>query len=119
MALKDDIINKVAGRTELNKEVVEAIVAHQFTSVLEKMTTEYSIELSGFGTFLFLPIKAKRITNILKETVESIPSPETPADRKKVENAKKDIISINNRLNHYNAKHKTNSGGVEECSDKE
>lgn len=116
MALKDNIIKKVAEKTELSTAVVEAVITHQFTALIEKMSTEHSVEISGFGKFLFLPAKAKRLVEGIDRLIEKAPPPTTPAEEKKLRSAKEDVEVIRQRLNQYNAKLKTDSRGVEKCN---
>jgi nucleoid DNA-binding protein len=118
MGLKENIIKKVAEKTEVEASIVESIITHQFASVVSRMSSEYSIEVSGFGKFLFLPAKAQRLVNSLEKNVAFPKEEMTPAEEKKFRADKEDVETIRKRLNEYNAKLKTNSGGVEECSDK-
>lgn len=53
MSDKDYLIRTLAVKLALNEKVIETVVNHQFTSAYEAMSTNHSIELSGFGKFLF------------------------------------------------------------------
>lgn len=50
---KEDIIKKVALDLDVNQDVVSKIISHQFDSASIATQTQNSIEISGFGKFLF------------------------------------------------------------------
>lgn len=60
MSTKDYLLRVMSVRTKIPLKTLEAVVNHQFQGMLEAMQTEYSVELSGFGKFLFNHKKAQK-----------------------------------------------------------
>lgn len=60
MSTKDYLLRVMSVRTKIPLKTLEAVVNHQFQGMLEAMHTEYSVELSGFGKFLFNHKKAQK-----------------------------------------------------------
>jgi len=60
LSVKQFIIRNMAVSSMLPEKTIEAVVNHQFNSMLEAMKTVYSVELSGFGKFLFNSTKANK-----------------------------------------------------------
>ena len=42
------------------EKTIETVINHQFNSMIDATTSEHSVELSGFGKFLFNSKKAQR-----------------------------------------------------------
>lgn len=55
---KERIIRETSMKVGISERVVETIINHQFYSILEAMDTSHSIELCGFGNFMFNTNKA-------------------------------------------------------------
>ena len=53
LSVKDFLIRKMSVKLLIPEYTIEAIVTHQFQGALKAMTTNKSIEISGFGKFLF------------------------------------------------------------------
>lgn len=60
MSVKDFLIRKLAVKTLTSESVVEAVVNHQFHSLLDAMKSVSSVEVSGFGKFYFNQGRADR-----------------------------------------------------------
>lgn len=60
MSTKDYLLRVMSVRTKIPLKTLEAVVNHQFQGMLEAMQTNNSVELSGFGKFLFNHKKAKK-----------------------------------------------------------
>lgn len=60
MSTKDYLLRTMSVRTKIPLKTIESVVNHQFQGMLEAMQTEDSVELSGFGKFLFNHKKAKK-----------------------------------------------------------
>ena len=56
--IRDEIVTQISERLQLPTTIVEKVVAHQFKEVAKALTIYQSVEVSGFGTFLFLKNKA-------------------------------------------------------------
>jgi len=68
-------VNKVLIRTTsvklaINEQIVQKVVDYQFKSAHEAMGIHHTIELCGFGKFIFNNNKAKKKLVSLQKTVE-------------------------------------------------
>lgn len=111
--LKELIIKRIAVKMRINETTIDAVVNHQFKELIKSMATSNSIELSGFGTFLFLEKKAQAYLKAQKESLEKLGRGEKIKAGKTAEDLEKDIIYLENKLNHARAS-KTDSRRVEE-----
>lgn len=67
MSVKDYLIRKLAVKLMLNESVIEPIINHQFTEAQLAMRNNDSVEVSGFGRFIFNRTKAhKRMAQMLQ-----------------------------------------------------
>ena len=69
MPVKDWIVRNVAFDAGLREEIVNDIIDHQSLSAREAMDSNNSVELSGFGKFLF---SVKRANIVLEKTAKFI-----------------------------------------------
>lgn len=60
MSLKEFLIKKIALENNLPVRTVEAIINHEFLEAFKATTEHKSIEISGFGKFLFNEKKAQK-----------------------------------------------------------
>jgi nucleoid DNA-binding protein len=60
LSVKDYIIRKMAVKLMLNEKLIDAVVNHQFQSANDALRGNKSVEISGFGKFLFNDKKANR-----------------------------------------------------------
>lgn len=60
MSVKDYLIRLLSIKTNTPVKTIEAIVDHQFQGANEALKTNYSVEISGFGKFLFNHKKAHK-----------------------------------------------------------
>lgn len=70
MPVKDFLIRRMSIDTAISVEVITAVVTHQFVSMVEATKTVDSVELSGFGRFLFYKRKALRKLKWYEDGVE-------------------------------------------------
>lgn len=68
--LKETLIRTTAVRLAISEKVVESIINHQFISCIEAMDTNHSVELSGFGKFVFNVKKGKKYAEDLERFVK-------------------------------------------------
>lgn len=68
LSVKQFIIRKMAVEMMVSEKTIEAVVNHQFNAMLEAMKTVDSVELSGFGRFLFNNVKAVRVMRKYKNS---------------------------------------------------
>jgi hypothetical protein len=57
--LRNAIIKKLVVETALDKSVINTIIGYQFASVRKAIYSNNSVEISGFGKFVFNPLKAR------------------------------------------------------------
>lgn len=63
------LVRTTAVKVSLSEKVVDAIINFQLQSTSEAMGTNTSVELSGFGKFLFNNNRAKKRLKSLEKTV--------------------------------------------------
>ena len=60
MSVKDYLVRVYSVKNMKSEKLVDAIISHQYQDLLDHFNTDCSLELTGFGKFLFNPIKAKK-----------------------------------------------------------
>ena len=87
LSIKDFIIRKMSIKMSLPEKVIETVINHQFQSATQALLDVKSVEISGFGKFLFNEKKAvtKMKTMLLqKESLENtLASDDAPEWKKK------------------------------------
>lgn len=86
LSIKDYIIRKMSIKFNTPEKVIESVVNHQFQSATLAFNDQKSVELSGFGKFLFNEKKAvKKMETMLiqKQVLEQTIIDETATDRKR------------------------------------
>lgn len=86
LSIKDYIIRKMSIKFNTPEKVIEAVVNHQFQSATLAFNDQKSVELSGFGKFLFNEKKAvKKMESMLvqKQVLEETIIDQTVTDRKR------------------------------------
>lgn len=81
ITVKDVLIRTTAVRLAIPERIVESVVTHQFSSAATAMDTNKSVEISGFGKFMFNEKKAKlrleKMERWAKDLQSQVDSPET------------------------------------------
>lgn len=86
MSVKDYLIRTLAVKLLTSEKILEAVVNHQFQSANEAMGVNKSVEISGFGKFLFNDKKAVKKLEKLNNRVEKcqeVISSDTSTEQKK------------------------------------
>lgn len=86
LSIKDYIIRKMSIKFNTPEKVIESVVNHQFQSATLAFNDQKSVELSGFGKFLFNEKKAvKKMETMLiqKQVLEQTIVDQTATDRKR------------------------------------
>lgn len=98
MPVKDYLLRIMSVRTNIPEKTIEAVVTHQFEGVAEAMQNNSisSIEVSGFGKFLFNTAKAARMLPRLQtkydKLAEELKTTESETKKKSIQE-KMDVIS--------------------------
>lgn len=58
LSVKDYIIRKLSIKMKLTEKVIDNVVTHQFSSANDALVKNKSVEISGFGKFVFNDKKA-------------------------------------------------------------
>ena len=66
LSIKDYLIRKMAVKMMVSEKTIEAVVNHQFQSAHEALAKHKSLEISGFGKFLFNTKKAQKLLEKLE-----------------------------------------------------
>ena len=86
LSIKDYIIRKMSIKLNTSEKIIESVVNHQFQSATIAFNDQKSVELSGFGKFLFNEKKAvKKMETMLiqKQVLEQTIVDQTATDRKR------------------------------------
>ena len=99
MLLKDFLIERVAEEMSMPKGLVETVVMHQFKGITKALQTCKSVEMTGFGKWVFLESKGHRQLAIWKDYLEKLRRGETIPVNIPEEEMEKDIELLTKRLN--------------------
>ena len=124
LSVKHFLIRKMSTAASIPEKTIASVIDHQFITLIENMPSSNSLELSGFGKFMFHKNKApKTMLNYLKdqqEIIARIPQMES-ADRKRAEiklsNIELKIKVLNQKLQSYENQFCTNIRGMEKSID--
>ena len=72
LSVKDYLIRKLAPKLLTSEKTIEAIINHQFQSANEAMHSNKTVEISGFGKFLFNDGKALRKMDTYKKIEKAL-----------------------------------------------
>jgi len=118
LSVKDFIIRKMAVKLMMSEKTIDDVINHQFNSANEALKYNNSVEISGFGKFLFNQKKAIKRLNVLlskEELYNSVILTCTTEERKtsiqlKLNTIKTEIEILKTRIN----EDVSNLRGVEE-----
>lgn len=110
IVIKDELIKQIAIKKDLPESMVSTIISHEFDSAYQATANNNSIEISGFGKFVFnIKRAAKRlekyyeITTYLQTTIDD---PLTTDVVRHKSQLKLNTLAIN--IEHLKSKLKTN-----------
>ena len=119
LSMKDYLIRTLAVKMMIQEKVIEAVINDQFNSANEAMRIHNSVEISGFGKFIFNYKKAqKKMDKMLsqKELFEGrLKDPSISEQKRNTEMVK--LTNVINNINILKPKlyeYQTNLGGLEE-----
>jgi nucleoid DNA-binding protein len=123
LSVKDYLIRKMAVNLMVPEKTIEAVISHQFNEANVAMRTNDSVELSGFGKFLFNKKKAiKKMEKLLskKRWFENLLT--TELTEKQRNRTMVILESVNNSIEFlkpklYDTELFSNSGGMEKQAD--
>jgi nucleoid DNA-binding protein len=72
MLHKDWFIKKVANSLEINEDIVDKVIKHQFESVVNATQRNKRVEISGIGILIWKDSNAQRKLNIMDKYVRKI-----------------------------------------------
>lgn len=107
LSVKDFIIRKMAVKLMMSEKTIDDVINHQFNSANEALKYNNSVEISGFGKFLFNQKKAIKRLNVLlskEELYNSVILTCTTEERKasiqlKLNTTKTEIEILKTRIN--------------------
>lgn len=110
ISFKDWTVKQMALSSNVSERTIHNIITHEFTALSEAMFANETLEVSGWGKFIFLRNKAiKKVTrlHLLKKTYQNTVdnSEETDLRRK---NAEYKIISVQKTIDFLELKLKQN-----------
>lgn len=62
LSVKDFLIRTLAVKLGINEKTIDAVINHQFQAANDALDSNMSVEISGFGKFVFNERKAERKT---------------------------------------------------------
>lgn len=71
LSIKDFLIRRMAVQLMTSEKTIEAVISHQFKSANEALDKNSSIEIAGFGKWLFNHKKAKKVVDSLNINIAS------------------------------------------------
>jgi nucleoid DNA-binding protein len=71
LSVKDFLIRTLTIKLAMNNKVIEAVINHQFQTANDALDSNISVEISGFGKFVFNEKKADKKTLKLLSKIEA------------------------------------------------
>ena len=107
------------------EKTITSVIDHQFTSLIENMPTNNSLEISGFGKFIFHKKKAPNMMiHYMKEQEafkNELAAATDPQEIKRLEfrisGLELKMKALNQKLQSYENQFRTNLGGVDQSTD--
>lgn len=122
LSMKDYLIRTLAVKMMIPEKTLETVINHQFNSANEAMKLHNSVEISGFGKFIFNYKKAqKKMEKMLSQQKlfqSRLDDPSLSEQRRATETTK--LNGVINNINILKPKlyeFQTNPGGMEEQHD--
>jgi hypothetical protein len=123
LSVKNFLIRKMSTAANIPEKVISSVVDHQFAALIENMPTCNTLEISGFGKFVFHKGKGpKLMKGYLYEQQkirDSFPNLDVPSrKRAEIELSKMELTmkALNQKLQSYENQFCTAVGGVEKLS---
>ena len=119
LSVKDYIIRKMAVKLMVSEKVIDTVIGHQFSSANEALRSNKSVEISGFGKFVFNERRAfYKLESSLaaQKNIEALLAKEL--SEKERRNYELKLVSVNKTVNSlkpklYDFKIESNKGGME------
>ena len=70
LSIKDWLVRKLSVKMMLSEKLIDTVVTHQFSEANIALSTNHSVEISGFGKFVFNEKKAVRMMAKWKGQIE-------------------------------------------------
>jgi nucleoid DNA-binding protein len=67
LSMREYLVRKLAPKLLLSEKIIDAVIVHQFTEANNALLSNNSVEISGFGKFVFNSNKAKKKLDRLTE----------------------------------------------------
>lgn len=119
LSMKEYLIRTMAVKMMISEKTLEAVINHQFNSANEALKHHNTVEISGFGKFIFNHKKAlKKMEKMLSQQrlfQSRLDNPELSEQRRATE-----TVKLNNVIHNINVlkpklyEFQTNPGGMEE-----
>ena len=95
MSVKDYLMRVYSVRNNIPLKIIEAVIGHQFDEAHKALRNNDSIEISGFGKFIFNKKKALKYLEskylAIQQLTDSINNPDCTEDLKKIYQNKMEI----------------------------
>lgn len=101
MSMKDWLIRRLAPKLLLSEKTIEAVINHQFQSANEALVNNKTIEISGFGKFIFNDKKAlkkmSKYKDIQRAYMRHLENPDISENKRRVTELK--LQSVTEAIN--------------------
>ena len=101
MSMKDWLIRRLAPKLLLSEKTIEAVINHQFQSANEALVNNKTIEISGFGKFIFNDKKAvkkmSKYKDIQRAYMRHLENPDISENKRRVTEVK--LQSVTEAIN--------------------
>lgn len=105
MPLKEFLVKKIAQRMDKPEAVVDAVVMDQFKGITKALQQCKSVEMTGFGKWIFMDSKAARLKEALVKSLvhweQTGEAPNFPT-ASTMDHLKREINLIGNKLKQTN-----------------
>ena len=101
LSMKDYLIRKLAVKLMTSEKTIEAVINHQFQSANEAMHSNKTVEISGFGKFIFNDKKAvkkmSKYKDIQRAYMRHLENPDISENKRRVTELK--LQSVTEAIN--------------------
>ena len=94
----------------ISEEVIDKVITHCFNSASKALSTNNTVEISGWGTFIFDKGKLQKNIKKLEDTIkkhklilqdEKSPEKQKISSQKKINGASKNLLILKQRITTY------------------
>lgn len=110
MPLKEYLVKKLSLKLNVSERIIDAVITNQFSTAFQATSHHNTIEISGFGTFIFSNVKAnKQMAKYLSQRAMYEAEISNPLNsQEKINKSVIRLATINKNIEHLKPKLITN-----------